>query len=105
MAKFCGNIGFVKTVEIEPGIWEKQTIEHMYYGDITRPMRKFQPSGGVNDDVNISNTISIVADPFANENFPYMAYVVLMGTKWKITNSELQYPRILLSVGGVYNGE
>ena len=105
MAKFCGNIGFIKTVETEPGIWEEQTIEHQYYGDIIRPIIRTQSSGGVNDDINLSNDISIIADPFANENFQYIKYVVLMGTKWKVTSANLQYPRILLSVGGVYNGE
>ena len=105
MAKFYGNIGFIKTVETEPGVWEEETIERPYYGDITRPITRFQSSGGVNDDVNISNSISVIADPFANENFQYMKYVVLMGTKLKINSIELQYPRVLLSVGGVYNGE
>ena len=103
MAKFYGVIGYIKTVEVERGIWEEQVIEHFYYGDITRNTSRFQSSGGVNDDINISNVISIVADPFANENFQYMRYVDLMGTKWKITNVEVQYPRLLLTVGGVYN--
>ena len=103
MAKFYGVIGYVKTVEVEPGIWEEQTIEHTYYGDITRFLGKFQPSGGVNDDINLSNTISIVADPFANENSQYMRYVEHMGAKWKITNVEIQSPRLILTVGGVYN--
>lgn len=103
MAKFYGVIGYIKTVEVEPGIWEEQSIEHNYYGDIIRPVSRYQPSGGVNDDINVSNNISIVADPFANENFQNMRYVVLMGTKWKITNVEIQYPRLLLTVGGVYN--
>lgn len=104
MAKFYGAIGYVKTVEVEPGVWvDNQVIEHNYYGDITRPISRNQPSGGVNDDINISNMLSIVADPFANENFQYMKYVVLMGTKWKITNIEIKYPRLLLTVGGKYN--
>ena len=104
MAKFYGVIGYVKTVEVEPGVWvDNQVIEHNYYGDITRPISRNQPSGGVNDDINISNVISIVADPFANENCQYMKYVVMMGTKWKITKVGVQYPRLLLTVGGVYN--
>jgi hypothetical protein len=105
MAKFYGNIGFVKSVETEPGVWEEETIERPYYGDIIRPITRFQSSGGVNDDVVISNNISVIADPFANENFQYMKYIVLMGAKLKVNTAELQYPRILLSVGGVYNGE
>lgn len=104
MAKFCGVIGYIKTVETEAGIWDEQVIERTYYGDITRNTSRYQTSGGVNDDINVSNTVSIVADPFANENFQHMRYVVLMGTKWKITNVEIQYPRLLLTVGGVYNG-
>lgn len=103
MAKFYGVIGYIKSVEVEPGIWEEQAIEHNYYGDIIDPTLRYQSSGGVNDDVNISNVISIVADPFANENSQYMKYVVLMGTKWKITKVGVQYPRLLLTVGGVYN--
>lgn len=105
MAKFCGNIGFIKTVETEPGVWEEQTVEHLYYGDLTRPISRFQSSGGVNDDISLSNNISIIADPFANENFQYIKYAVLEGTKWKVSSAELQYPRILMTIGGVYNGE
>jgi len=104
MAKFYGVVGFVKTMEIKPGIWDEQTIEHNYYGDITRMNGSFQPSNGVNDNINVSNSISIVSDPFANENFQYMRYVEFMGTKWKVTNVEIQSPRLLLTIGGVYNG-
>lgn len=103
MAKFYGNVGFIKTVETEPGVWEEQTIERPYYGDITRNTSRYQSSGGVNDDINISNTISILADPFANENFQHMRHVEFMGSKWKITNIEVNYPRLILTVGGVYN--
>lgn len=104
MAKYYGKIGYIKTVEIEPGIWEEQVIERSYYGDITRNTSRYQSSGGVNDDINISNTISIVADPFANENFQHMRYAEFMGAKWKITNVEVQRPRLILTIGGVYNG-
>lgn len=105
MAKFCGKIGYVNTVEVEPGIWEEQVTERLYYGDITRATNRYQQSGGVNDDINISNNISIIADPYANENSQHMRYAEIMGTKWKITNVEIQYPRLLLTVGGVYNGK
>ena len=105
MAKFCGKIGYIDTVEVEPGIWEEQIIERSYYGDLTRNTSRFQASGGVNDDININNIISIVADPYANENFQHMRYVEFMGAKWKISNVEIQYPRILLTIGGLYNGK
>lgn len=104
MAKFCGNIGYIETVEVKPGIWEEKIVERLYYGDLTRNTSRFQSSGGVNDDINVSNNISIIADPYANENFHHMRYVEFMGAKWKITNVEVQFPRLILTVGGVYNG-
>lgn len=105
MAKFYGNIGYVETVEIEPGVWDEQVTERPYYGDLTRNTSRYQSSGEVNDDINISNNISILADPYATNNFHHMRYAVFMGTKWKITNVEVQYPRLILTLGGVYNGD
>lgn len=103
--KYYGNIGYIETVEVEPGIWEEQIIERLYYGDLIRNTSRYQTSGGVNDNININNDISIVADPYANENFQHMRYAVFMGTKWKINNVEVKYPRIILTLGGVYNGQ
>lgn len=105
MAKWYGSIGYAETVETEPGLWEEQITERQYYGDLIRNIRKLQTSGGVNDDVNVANEISIVADPYANQNFHAMRYVDFMGAKWKITSVEVQYPRLILTIGGVYNGE
>ncbi len=104
MAKFYGNIGFSETVEIERGIWEEQTTEYPYYGELIRNRQKFQNSGGINDNINISNEISILADTHANQNFHAMRYVEFMGAKWKITDVEVAYPRLILTIGGVYNG-
>lgn len=103
MAKFYGVIGYVKTVETKPGIWSEEVTERNYYGELVRNTRRLQTVDKVNDDVNISNEISIVADPFANENFHSMRYVEFMGAKWKITNVEVLYPRLILTIGGVYN--
>lgn len=104
MAKFYGKIGYIGSVESEPGYWEEQAIEREYYGDITRNTSRYQNSGQINDNIVINNILSIVADPYANENFQHMKYVTWMGTKWKITNVEVQYPRIILTLGGLYNG-
>lgn len=104
MAKFYGKVGYIETVEVKPGVWKEQVIERPYYGDLTRNTSRFQPSGGVNDNISVNNNISILADPYANENFQHMRYVEFMGAKWKITNAEVQYPRIILTLGGVYNG-
>lgn len=105
MAKFYGIIGYAETVETDPGVWEEEIIERMYFGDLLSNFRNLQNSGEVNDDVNIANKISIVSDPYANENFHSMRYVEFMDTRWKVTNVEVLYPRLILTLGGVYNGE
>lgn len=104
MNKWYGVIGYADNVEVEPGVFEDVIIERPYYGDIVRNTRRLQNSGNINDDINISNQISIVADPYANKNIYNMRYVEFMGTKWKITDVEVQFPRLLLSIGGVWNG-
>ena len=103
MAKFYGKIGFAENVEIEKGVWEEQITERSYFGDVTRNIRRLRDASKVNNDVDISNEISIVADPYANENFHAIRYVVFMGSKWKIGSVEVQYPRLILSIGGLYN--
>lgn len=103
MAKFCGVIGYVITRETEPGIYVEEIVENEYYGDVIKNTRRLREAAKVNDDINISNQISIVADPFANNNFHAMRYIMFMGAKWKITEVEVQYPRLILSIGGLYN--
>ena len=103
MAKFYGVIGYAETVETRPGKWTEQITERNYYGDLTRNSRRLQSSDKINDNINISNEISIVADPFAYKNFHLMRYVEFMGAKWKITSVEVQYPRLILTIGDVYN--
>lgn len=103
MAKFYGNIGFAESLETEPGVWVQEFTSRPYYGDLVRNFRKLENSGGVNDNINISNEISIVSDPYANQNFHLIKYVEFMGTKWKVSNVEVQYPRLILTVGGLYN--
>lgn len=104
MARFYGTIGYVKTVETEPGMWEEQKTERQYSGELVKNTRRLESSGGVNDNINISNEVSIVADPYAYENFHAMRYIKFMGAKWKINNIEVRYPRLILTIGGVYNG-
>lgn len=103
MAKFYGVIGYAVTKETAPGVWTEEIAEQSYYGDLTRNMRRLQDSGDLNDDINVANEISIVADPYANANFHSMRYVAFMGAKWKISKVEVQYPRLILTLGGVYN--
>jgi hypothetical protein len=106
MAKFYGAIGYGEPVEIRPGVYQPQITERIYSGDVIRnttPRSNSQES--TNDDLKFSNQISIIADPYAYQNYHLMKYVEIMGTKWKITNVEPRYPRLILSVGGVYNGK
>lgn len=103
MAKFFGKIGYAKTKQTSPGVWEEEITEREYFGDLTRNTRRLQSSGNLNDNIVVSNEISIIADPFANQNFHAMRYVEFMGTKWKISNVEVQYPRLILTLGDQYN--
>ena len=105
MAKFYGVIGFAETSETKPGVWVEQITERNYYGDLLRNTRRLQSADQLNDNINVANEISIVADPYANQNFHAMRYVEFMGTKWKISNVDVRYPRLILTLGGVYNGE
>ena len=104
MNKFYGKIGYAITKETTPGVWVERIVERSYYGDVIRNIRRLQSSENLNDDINVSNEISIVADAFANQNFHSMRYVEYMGTKWKVSSIEVKYPRLILSIGGVYNG-
>ena len=103
MAKFYGVIGYAETKETAPGVWREVITERSYYGDVIRNTRRWESSEHLNDDLNVNNLISIVADAYANENFFAMRYITWMGSKWKVTNVEVQRPRLILTIGGLYN--
>lgn len=105
MAKYHGRIGFAVQAETSPGIWTEQIIEREYAGDLFRFNRKTQSSGSVNDNFTISNEISIIADAYINENLYAIRYVTFMGSKWKVESVSVEYPRLTLTLGGLYNGE
>lgn len=104
MAKFYGTIGFVETIETAPGVCSEKLTEHNYYGDVLKNISKWENGEQLNDNVNVANKISIVADAYANEHFYAMRYVRWMGSAWKILSVEVSRPRLILTVGGVYNG-
>lgn len=105
MSKYFGKIGFGVTEEIRPGVSLPKITEGEYYGEIVRNSRRLENGGKVNDDLNINMILSIVADPFAYQNFHSIKYAEYMGAKWKATSVEPRYPRLILTLGGVYNGE
>ena len=104
MARFYGKVGFAIPTEIRPGVWEDSVVERSYYGDVIRNTRRKESGDRILDDIIISNEISIIADQFANENFHHMTYVEFMGALWKVSTVAVQRPRLVLTVGGVYNG-
>lgn len=104
MAKFAGNVGFEEQYESKPGVWSTRIVERRCIGDVVSSFyNSNNKSESTNDELTINNRISIVANDYAFQNFQYMKYVVYMGVKWRISNVEVQYPRLVLSIGGVYN--
>lgn len=104
MAKFHGTIGFVTTESTGPGVFEEVVTEKSYTGDILRNSRRWEDNQKVISDLTIENRFSIIADSFAIDNTPNMRYITVFGSRWKISSIEIQRPRIILTVGGVYNG-
>ena len=107
--KFYGPVGYETSVE-EPaggGVWIEKIVERHYFGDVKRNTLRLDDGSSVNPDLSVGNSISIVADPYANENFHAMRYAKWNGELWEITSVEdvPDAPRLLLRLGGVYNGE
>lgn len=103
MARFYGAVGYVETVETAPGVHREKITEHRYYGDVVRNSSSWTASpDSTNDDLRMNNQFSILADPFAYQNFHLIKYVEYMGTKWEVTRIDENRPRLILTVGGVY---
>ena len=108
MARFSGTIGFLSTRETDPenhpGVWDEVITERRYYGDVLSNSRRWDQNGhSINDNLVINNRISVVADKFATANMGAMKFVRWLGVAWKITNVEIQYPRVILTIGGEYH--
>ena len=106
MSKFYGIVGFVDSKETEPGsgIWEDEVTEKFYRGEVTKNYKRWNNSDYLNDNLDISNVISIVADPFISNKLFSVKYVKWLNNYWQVSTAEVQYPRITLTLGGVYNG-
>lgn len=106
MAKFYGPVGYVETVETKPGVWTQKVTERYYSGDTQRSSSSWtNSSNSTNDDLRLDCQISVVADPFAYQNFRFIKYVKYMDVVWEVTKIEPQRPRLILTIGGVYNGK
>lgn len=104
MAKYAGLVGYAITEETHPGIWEPVITEKMARGDLLRLVNTVEPGDKVNDNVSLNNRISIVADAFTLENFQNLKYAVYLGVRWKVISVEVQRPRLVLTLGGEWNG-
>lgn len=104
MAKFFGEIGYGETVQTAPGVWEDVITEKSYFGDVIRNSRQLRDGEKVNDDLTVGNSISIVADAYANTHFFAIRYIRWAGALWKVANVDVESPRLVLRLGGVYNG-
>jgi hypothetical protein len=104
MARFRGVVGYGESAETSPGVFEESITTRTYSGDVIRDARNLQEREQVLDDISVQNSISIVADPYANEHFHAIRYVEWAGSLWKVTSVEVQRPRLLLRLGGIYNG-
>lgn len=103
MAKFYGVIGYADTVQTSPGVWENQITERPYFGDANRNVHRLETSDKLNDNIDVNNEISIVADEYAYQNFRLIKYVEFEGAKWRVTSVQVQRPRLILVMGGEYN--
>lgn len=104
MSKFYGEIGYAQSVENVPGKVVEEIVKKNYYGDVVKNMSRMRDNGTVNDNLALDNQFRILADPYAFEHFTKMRYIVWLGVRWKITSVDVQTPRLVLSIGGVYNG-
>ena len=106
MARWFGVVGYIDQEETAPGVWRKsKPVERSYYGDVLRNNPGWQANpNSTNDNLTLNNQISIVADNFAYQHSHIMKYVEFMGVKWEIAKIEPQRPRLILTLGGLYNG-
>lgn len=105
MGKFYGEIGYADYVEGRVGVQREVIIERHYAGDVLRNVSKWRDGENQNSNIVLDNRLSIVADPFAYENSHKIRYVKWMGAKWEVTSIEIQRPRLVLTIGGVYNAQ
>lgn len=105
MGKFYGPIGYGVTTETAPGVWTPHIEERFYSGDILQNNRRTSQGESTNENLDVNNRLSILADPYALNHFHTIKYVKWLGAAWKIAMVDVQYPRLILTIGGVYNGE
>lgn len=100
--KWYGDIAFKEEVEEEPGVWVSQITTRSFIGDILRNSWREQQGDKINANLTISNSISVIADPYLLNNFQKIEYIQVNGAKWRVSSVEMNYPRLTLSLGELY---
>ncbi len=104
MAKLRGPIGYATQRETSPGIWEEAIEEHICSAQLLRSTWSLQSSGAVNDDIRLANRISVLMNPYTNDPKFSIRYICYKGARWRVESVEEIRPRLILTIGGVYNG-
>jgi hypothetical protein len=106
MARFFGELGYAESnVETVPGVFRDVIVERQHFGDILQNIRNLRDGQYVNSDITVNNRISVVADAYALEHFHAIRYVKWSGVRWLVDSVTVQRPRLILELGGVYNGD
>lgn len=106
MARYYGAIGYGESAEVpaSSGVWKDVITEYSYYGDVIRNTAKREHGEGLNANVGVGNSISVVADQYAIDHVQAIRYIRWDGALWTVTNVDVQPPRLIISLGEVYNG-
>lgn len=105
MGKYAGNIGYGINSETVPGVWSETIVEKRVYGEVFKNVRRLENGEGLNNDIVTSMQISFISNPYSQVNFHLIKYAWYLGTRWKIIDASVEYPRIILTLGGVYNAK
>lgn len=108
MARFYGTVGFMQTVEDDsrPGMYfEKITEYPKRYGDILTNKWNSSPGKSINDDFKVANRISVVCNKKMISEAQFARYIIWNNVKWEITSVDIEPPRLIFTLGGIYNAQ
>lgn len=86
------------------GIYTEEIEEKVYYGDLlSSRWNNENNQNSTNTNVRLNNSISVICDKYLSENISVMRYITYKNSKWCINGIEIQPPRIIINIGGIYN--
>ena len=106
--KYTGKIGFAVMKNEGEGIYTEEIEEKVYYGDLLSSRWNNENNQNSPLVVNcffviLNNSISVICDKYLSENISVIRYITYKNSKWCITGIEIQPPRIIINIGGIYN--